>query len=82
MQVSTRSVEELNDRSNSRAYSGGFLSNAHVASSNKGDFTNHVGNIIHQQFDMCLKCLGQNMSGVTDLCLKSGMFLSGSGIIA
>ena len=35
---------------------------------------------IHQQFDVCLKCLGQNMSGVTDPCLKSGMFLSGSGI--
>ena len=41
----------------------------------------------HQQFDMCLKCLGQtlsdmsDMSGVTDPHLESGMFLSGSGII-
>ena len=41
----------------------------------------------HQQFDMCLKCLGQTVSdmsdtsGVTDPCLKSGMFLSGSDVI-
>ena len=41
----------------------------------------------HQHFDVCLKCLGQtlsdmsDMSGVTDMCLESGMFLSGSDII-
>ena len=47
----------------------------------------HIVIQLHQQIDMHLKCLGQMLSdmsdtsGVTDPCLESGMFLSGSGII-